>query len=322
MSVFVPILKKNGFLDRVHMTVCNVGSRKSGDYDDYASKGWGLFSPNLTIYGFDADEEACEAANADLETRQIDWKEVHIPLALGKAEEERTLYVTKAPQCSSLYQPNALYLKRFEGLPEFAKVDFTCQVETNTLDDFCELEEINEISFLQIDVQGADLDVLEGAIKILDSVSAIQIEVEFSHLYIDQPLFADVDTFLRKQGFTLFHILTYQAVRANSLIVSNRLRGQLLWGDVFYLRDPIQSKCQNPDQILKIACIADVLDFPDYALELLEYLTLQYGDNPDYNFADSIIEVFSNFPNLVERGLSTLPILQSIRKFATKEIES
>ncbi|MFN9760429.1 MAG: FkbM family methyltransferase, partial [Pseudanabaena sp.] len=103
MSVFVPILKKNGFLDLIHMTVCNVGSRKSGDYDDYASKGWGLFSPNLTIYGFDADEEACESANADLETRQIDWKEVHIPLALGKAEEERTLYVTKVPMCSSLY---------------------------------------------------------------------------------------------------------------------------------------------------------------------------------------------------------------------------
>ncbi|MDX2254566.1 MAG: FkbM family methyltransferase [Pseudanabaenaceae cyanobacterium bins.39] len=322
MSVFVPVLKKNGLLDRIHMTICNVGSRKLGDRDDYSSQGWGLFSPNLTIYGFDADEEACEVANADLEARQIDWKEVHIPLALGKAEEERTLYVTKAPMCSSLYLPNEPYLERFAGLPELVNVDFSIQVETNTLDDFCELEEIDEISFLQIDVQGADLDVLKGASKILDSVSAIQIEVEFSHLYVDQPLFADVDMFLRNQGFTLFDISTAYRVRANFPICSKIRAGQLLWGDGFYLRDPIQSKSQNPDQILKIACIADVLEFPDYALELLEHLTLHYGDNSNYNFADSIIEGLSNFPSLVEAGLSKLPVVQNIEKFATKKLES
>lgn len=315
MSVFVPILKKNDFLDRIHMIVCNVGSRKLGDYDDYASQGWGLFSPNLTIYGFDADEEACEVANADLEARQIDWKEVHIPLALGKAEEERTLYVTKAPMCSSLYQPNETYLGRFAGLPELVNVDFSCQVETNTLDDFCELEEINEISFLQIDVQGADLDVLEGASKILDSVSAIQIEVEFSHLYIDQPLFADVDTFLRKQGFTLFDISTAHRVRANSPIRSKVRAGQLLWGDAFYLRDPIQSKNQNPDQILKIACVADVLGFPDYALELLEYLTLNYGKDRRYNLSRVIIESLSQFPDLVNQGLNALPVVSRLQEF-------
>jgi FkbM family methyltransferase len=315
MSVFLPILKKNGFLDLIHMTVCNVGSRKIGDYDDYASQGWGLFSPNLTIYGFDADEEACEVANADLETRQIDWKEVHIPLALGKAEEERTLYVTKAPMCSSLYPPNEAYLSRFAGLPELVNLDFSCQVETNTLDDFCELEEINEINFLQIDVQGADLDVLEGSSKILDSISAIQIEVEFSHLYIDQPLFADVDTLLRKQGFTLFDISTSYRVRSSSPIRSNVRLGQLLWGDAFYFRDPIQSKSQNPEQIFKIACIADVLSFPDYALELLEYLTLNYGRDPKYNLSKAIIEGLSQFPELVNQGLSSLPVVSRIQEF-------
>jgi len=315
MSVFLPILKKNDFLTRIHMTVCNVGSRKLGDYDDYASQGWGLFAPNLTIYGFDADEDACEEANADLEARQIDWKEVHIPLALGKAEEERTLYVTKAPMCSSLYPPNEPYLKRFAGLPELVNLDFSCQIATNTLDDFCELEDINEISFLQIDVQGADLDVLKGATRILDSILAIQIEVEFSHLYVDQPLFADVDSFLRKQGFTLFDISTSYRVRSNSPICSTVRTGQLLWGDAFYFRDPIQSDSQNPDQILKLACIADILNFPDYSLELLEYLTLNHGKDLKYNLAKVIVEGLSQFPELVNQGLSSLPIVSRIQDF-------
>ena len=315
MSVFLPILKKNGFLDSTHMTVCNVGSRKLGNHDDYASQGWGLFAPNLTIYGFDADSDACEEANADLEARQIDWKEVHIPLALGEAEEERTLYVTKAPMCSSLYPPNEIYLKRFAGLPELVNLDFSYQIETNTLDDFCEMEEINEINFLQIDVQGADLDVLKGSSRILDSILAIQIEVEFSHLYIDQPLFADVDTFLRNQGFTLFDISTSYRLRANSPIRSTVRAGQLLWGDAFYFRDPIQSLNQNPDQILKLACIADILNFPDYALELLEYLTLNYGKDRKYNLARIIIEGLSQFPELVNQGLSSLPIISRIQDF-------
>ncbi|WP_055076690.1 FkbM family methyltransferase [Pseudanabaena sp. 'Roaring Creek'] len=317
MSIFLSILKKDGFLDRIHMTLCNVGSRKLGDYDDYASKGWGLFVPNLTIYGFDADSDACEAANSELESRHIDWQEVHIPLALGKAEEERTLYITKAPMCSSLYPPNEPYLKRFAGLPELVNLDFSCQIQTNTLDDFCELEGIDEINFLQIDVQGADLDVLQGANRILDSILAIQIEVEFSHLYVDQPLFADVDTFLRSQGFTLFDISTAYRVRSNSPIRSTQRAGQLLWGDAFYFRDPIQSHNQNPDQILELACIADILNFPDYALELLEYLTLNYGKDRKYNLAMVIVEGLSQFPELVKQGLGSLPIVSRIQDFLT-----
>ena len=134
-------------------------------------------------------------------------------------------------------------------------------------------------------------------------------------MYIDQPLFADVDTLLRKQGFTLFDISTSYRVRSSSPIRSNVRLGQLLWGDAFYFRDPIQSKSQNPEQIFKIACIADVLSFPDYALELLEYLTLNYGRDPKYNLSKAIIEGLSQFPELVNQGLSSLPVVSRIQEF-------
>jgi hypothetical protein len=96
MPLLMPILKKNGLLERIHVTVCIVGSRKMDQNDDYSTRGWELFSPNMSIYGFDADADACDVANADLEKRQIEWTEKHFPIALGKAAEERTLYVTKA----------------------------------------------------------------------------------------------------------------------------------------------------------------------------------------------------------------------------------
>ncbi|MEQ9554051.1 MAG: hypothetical protein RIM23_31075 [Coleofasciculus sp. G3-WIS-01] len=85
MSVFLSSLKKSGHLDQIHLTLCNIGSRKVGVNDDYASQEWGIFAPHLTIYGFNADADACDAANADLEARQVNWTEKHIPLALGNS---------------------------------------------------------------------------------------------------------------------------------------------------------------------------------------------------------------------------------------------
>lgn len=317
MSIFLSSLKNSGHLDRVHITICNVGSRKLGKGDDYASGDWGLFAPNLSIYGFDADADACDAANADLEHRQVNWNEKHIPLALSKAVGESTLYVTQNPMCSSLYPPNEPYLARFADLPELVNLDFTIEMETTTLDAFCQQEGIAAIDFLQVDVQGADLAVLEGAERILKTVLAVQTEVEFSHLYVNQPLFADIDTYLRAQDFTFFNLMTAHVTRARSPVVSKSCLGQLLWGDAFYLCDLLQDAeilhSRTPEQILKLACIADILDFPDYALELLEYLTVNHGHDPAYNFADNIVESLTQFPDLVQEGLMNLPVIKNIQ---------
>ncbi|MBW4599567.1 MAG: FkbM family methyltransferase [Calothrix sp. FI2-JRJ7] len=320
MSVFLNSLKKNGHLDQIHMTVCNVGSRKLGLNDDYASLGWEIFAPNLSIYGFDADADACEEANANIEARQVSWKEKHIPLALGSSVGESTLYVTKHPMCSSLYPPNEPYLKRFQGLSELVNLDFTLDIETTTLDSFFQNEVITEIDFLQIDVQGADLDVLKGGYSILEnSVLAIQIEVEFSPLYVNQPLFTDVDIFLRHQGFSLFDLATSYRTRSDSPIQSTIRSGQILWADAFYFRDLIREdidiSLKTPQQIFKLACIADIMHFPDYALELLTYLTLNYGNDAKYNFANSIVKSLSEIPNIGTDGIESLPAINKLKNY-------
>ncbi len=318
MSAFLKTLKQNGQLDQVHITLANIGSRKLSEEDDYGAGEWGILAPNLTIYGFDADSDACEAANADIAARQINWQEEHIPLALSNAVGEFPLYVTSHLACTSLYQPNLSYLERFARFPEFFQVEYTVEIPTTTLDVFCEESGIDSIDFLQIDVQGANLQVLKGASSLLErSVLGIQIEVEFSHVYKDQPLFADTDTYLRERNFTLFDLEGKgRYKRARSPIHSKIRYGQLLWADAYYFRDLIRSdietKLKTPEQILKLACMADIMNFPDYALELLEYLTVHYGDDSRYNFANSIIASLSQFAELVELGLDSLPVVANI----------
>ena len=287
MSFFVPILKETGKLEQVYITVGIVGSRKIALDDDYCSGNWIELAPNLIIYGFDADPEACEQANYDLTVRNINWQEKHIPIALHNSIGSYPLYVTNQLACTSLYPPNSSYLARFQQIiPDSFKVDFTLDIETTTLDNYCLQENIDEIDFLQVDVQGADLHILEGASGLVGhSVLAIQTEVEFSHLYTNQPLFSDIDKWMSKNDFTLFDLVgCSRYLRGCSPICSPNRKGQLLWADAFYFRDLIREdiniSLKTPKQILKLACIADILDFPDYALELLEFLTVNYGDQP------------------------------------------
>lgn len=155
MSFFLSCLKESGKLDQVNMTVVIVGSRKISINDDYCSGNWIALAPNLKIYGFDADPDACHQANNDLAKRQINWQEEHIPVALNNSTGSFPLYVTNQLACTSLYPPNSSYLKRFQQIiPDSFRVDCTLEIETTTLDSYCEQNGIEEIDFLQVDVQG------------------------------------------------------------------------------------------------------------------------------------------------------------------------
>jgi FkbM family methyltransferase len=322
MPFFLPSLKRHGHLDSVDLTVCNVGSRKHSFGDDYGSdRGWGIFAPNLTIIGFDADEAACAAANAEVEAQENNWNEFHFPYAIAQQSARSTLHVTKAPMCSSLYAPNDAFLRRFPRLPSLVTTDYMIEVDTISLDEFCLSEEIKIIDFLQIDVQGADLQVLNGAIQALDNgILAVQVEVEFSALYTDQPLFADIDLFMRAHGFSLFDLESISRETRCSDLFSTRRPGQILWADAIYLRDPLQlddqSYFKQADQIFKLACVADVLEFTDYAFELLEYLVVQYGkDLKQYNYANSIVESLEQVDEFVKYGVENTPIALRMKDY-------
>jgi len=317
MVTLLSQLKRHGYLDDLHITLGNIGSRKRDAEDDYASLGWDVFAPNLTIYGFDADADACEAANADLMKRTVKWQEKHVPLALSDCVGEATLYVTQHPMCSSLYPPNAELLAHFDGLPEFVALDFTVDLETTTLDTFCQIEQVQSFDFLQIDVQGAELKVLQGARQILPTVLAIQVEVEFSPLYQNQPLFADIDAFLRAEGFTLFDLNPTYWKRARSPIFNPQRPGQILWGEAHYLRDLLQSSTRedvpDPERLLKLACIADIMRFPDYSMEILEHLTKTVGQTqPRYNFTQIITDLLMEL-GLSSEAIAALPLIQSLQ---------
>lgn len=329
MSHFVPNLKKDGYLDEISITIGIIGSRKLESFDDHvtASKGWEVFVPNLTIYGFDADVSACTQMNAYLAAQNITWVEKHIPVALWESEGESEIYITREPGCISLHRPSEEYLQRFTAGSKAMELIDSQIIDTTTLDAFCQAENIDTIDVLQLDVQGGELQVLKGASEILKrSTLAIITEVEFMELYTKQPLFSDVDVYLREKEFSLFDLSNiHRDHRRDMPLISIHHPGPPMWADAFYFRDLISRKYKNhlqtPSTMLKLACIADILSFPDYALEILEYLTVNYGSDKKYNFAANIIETLSEMPELLEipevakNGLESLPIISKMQTY-------
>ncbi len=83
------------------------------------------------------------------------------------------------------------------------------------------------IDAVKLDLQGYELEALRGLGARLAEVRAILTEVELAPLYDGQPLFADVDAFLRAQGFRLFHL--YE--------LWSHPDGQVTAGDALYVNE-------------------------------------------------------------------------------------
>ena len=102
-------------------------------------------------------------------------------------------------------------------------------VQTDTIDNFCEHNKIDHIDILKLDVQGAELLVLEGAERMLSSnkIDMIFSEVEFIEIYENQALFHNVTGFLAKYGYKLFGLYEMHCLE----------NGQIAWGDAIYLKN-------------------------------------------------------------------------------------
>jgi FkbM family methyltransferase len=226
------------------------------------------------IFGFEPNRQACEQLN-----REYGNTHRFFPLFVGDGRPA-IFHETNWAQTGSLYEPNSRLLEKFQNLAEVVTPIAVHPVDTTRLDD---IAEISDIDFIKIDVQGSELAVFKNASRALSSALLIQTEVEFVELYKGQPMFADVDTFLRARGFQV-HTLNGFAGRAFKPLVANgdvnSAFRQALWSDAIYVRDWMRLHDLSEAKLRNYAILAhDVLRSYDLAHLVLSALDSRTGGN-------------------------------------------
>lgn len=215
-------------------TVFDIGACEAEDSIRYSK----LF-PNSIVYAFEPRQDNIALGQASIEKyncKNVVLENIALSNKNGKAEfflsdgapdglKNNTEW-DYGNKSSSLLAPTE-EIKKHTGWLQFNK---KTEVDTLRLEDYAKNKQISCIDFVHIDVQGAELMVLEGAGDFLKQIKLLWMEVEAVELYQNQPLKNDVELFMRKNGFiniydTVNHIAGDQ-LYANTAFFSKKVINQ------------------------------------------------------------------------------------------------
>jgi FkbM family methyltransferase len=254
------------------LTVVDVGCRWG------FAEAWEDLGDRCEIVGFEPDTVECQRLREHYRDRP--WVRI-VPHALGAAPGTATLYITREPACSSIYPPIDEVVDRHPRL-EPQRMVRSEAIELITMDDWCAANALENVDLVKLDTQGSELDILRGAERTLESVSIVQTEVEFNPMYDAQPLFGDVDRFLRERGFMLWSLDNLSHHRQHGARVGLRpavqiydfdaarfthRSGQLFWADALFVRADlvVPDPAGDWSTALRRACLASALGLEELA---------------------------------------------------------
>lgn len=188
-----------------------------------------------------AKSESINVILVEPDPEEVDLLRAHnqyevLPYALWNEEGELLLNINNSPGSSSVFTSNMDFLNQFDDSNRFKAKDKII-INTRTIDSLANEHELINVDFAKIDVQGAELAILQGGENFFkDNLIGLEVEVEFSSMYKDQPLFSDVDIFVReKLGLELWDIRKAHW-KYKQKQYKTPLKGRLIFGDALFLR--------------------------------------------------------------------------------------
>jgi len=194
------------FGSRDSLIFFDIGACEAEDSIRYARR-----FPRARIFAFEPLPSNQQLIRANLQAHHTGSVEL-VPLALSQKTGTATFHVSSGQPAEPTTDKQWNYGNKSSSLlapatgdPMYGWVEFkeTITVPTTTLEEFCRERGIGRIDFIHMDVQGAELLVLEGAGPKLRDVTALWLEVADVPQYQEQPLRRQVGDFMRARGFRL-----------------------------------------------------------------------------------------------------------------------
>lgn len=186
----------------------------------------GLF-PCAKIFCFEPFDDSFQKLERLSNNKLVHPYQMAVSDHIGKIK----LYVNEDLTCNSFFpRPKGgptYYPRKAEHIDQI-------EVDTITIDTFCERKKIEQIDILKLDVEGAEMRVLKGACDKLSkhAISLIYTEVMFTAHYEGGCMFHELTGFLEQYGYTLFNL--YNLKRAKN--------GQIRWGNAIFLSPRSRAK--------------------------------------------------------------------------------
>jgi FkbM family methyltransferase len=134
-------------------------------------------------------------------------------VALGAEEKNVEMYVSNNDALSSSILKPKVHLTQYSNI----KFEEREMVEMKTLDSF----NLDQFNFINMDVQGYELEVLKGSTETLKNVDYVYCEVNRDEVYENNAYIEDIDQFLTQ----------YNMIR-----VETDWQGDT-WGDALYIKE-------------------------------------------------------------------------------------
>jgi FkbM family methyltransferase len=160
------------------------------------------------------------------------------------------------------------------------------------LSDFLRERGIDDVDFIKLDVDGAELIILRSLEQELKETKVLGLCIEvnfFGSDAADRNTFHNIDRFMRAAGFALFDLSVrrYSAAALPApytyVTPAQGAWGRILQGDALYIRDcaaPEEAAFAatlSPQKLLKLSAIFSVFGLPDCAAEVLTRFRIEFA---------------------------------------------
>ena len=193
---------------------------------------------------------------------------------VGRSKESVLFNLNQDPYTSSFLPLNPKYANFYGDknnrdyvLGEAALAVKQESMTTDSLDELSQSLALPQCDFLSLDTQGSELDILKGAEITLNSCVGLQLEVAFAEVYKGQPLFNDIDVFLKSKGFVFIKFKGFQEYAPLVTGVESRGEKMQVFADAIYLRS---SDLLTNDQYYPFVFTALCFGQTEFALDALK----------------------------------------------------
>jgi len=160
-----------------------------------------------------------------------------LPFALWDHDTGVSININKSPATSSVFKANKSQLQQYPESDRFNS-EKTIELPSKTIDQLFDQGVLRCLDFMKIDVQGGELHVIRGGKEFLkNNLIGIEVEVEFIEMYENQPLFSDVENYIRTElGLELWDLKKYYWKYSTERNDSCSPKGKLVFADAIFFR--------------------------------------------------------------------------------------